>query len=208
MTAPNHPWNPLAVEPRGDFEPDTLYAAVGRALSAWEMMEGILANVFALLCRAEFEGAVRAYGAVAAFSGRKSMLEEAFACFPDRGKDGVKELPALLAKIQQFSGRRNEIAHGVVWYFSANQKSLGNYLVPATYNSRKRISGEAYMALHPMTNELPWHVALRYAYIGAQVDYYREQFFHLTTEAMAVADALGALAYEAFEQKNGDAPGM
>lgn len=204
MARPNHPWNPLPVETKGDFEPETLYASVGRALSAWEMAEGMLGRIFALLCRAEFQGAERAYGVVSSFSGRRDMLEQAFESFPGRDEPIVRDLPALLTRFQQFSARRNEIAHGVLWYFSGlggGQGGTGCYLVPATYNSRKRMAPEVFNALRPMTEDVPWHAALKYAYTSSQVGYYGRQFFGLAGEALLISDALGELAAKAYEEK-------
>ncbi|MDB5418574.1 MAG: hypothetical protein JWP50_1993 [Phenylobacterium sp.] len=191
----------MPVEPKGDFEPDTLYASVGRALSAWEMAEGMLGRIFALLCSADFPGAERAYGVVSSFSGRRDMLEQAFESYPGRTEPVVRDLPALLTKFHQFSARRNEIAHGILWYFSGLDENFGNYLVPATYNSRKRISPEAFNALRPMTTDVPWHAALKYAYTSSQIDYYGRQFFHLAGEALLISDALGQLAAAAYEEK-------
>jgi len=207
MAEPNHPWNPLPVEAMGDEDSDVLFAAIGRALSAWETMEGLLARVFASLCRAEFDGAVRAYGVVSSSSGRLDMLTEALESFPNRRVGEIANLPSLIKRIGRFGGRRNEIAHGVVWHFSADAKSLGHYLVPAMYNSRKRLSYEAFIAMRPMTTDLPWHAALKYAYNSSQVDYFRAQFTFLAIEVLAVADALGKLEAEAFEKKLGDDPG-
>lgn len=136
------------------------------------------------------------------------MLEQAFASFPGRGEPVVKDFPELLNRIHQFCARRNEIAHGVVWQFSTVAGDLGFYLVPAAYNSRKRLARDAFNALRPMTSDVPWHAGLKYAYTSAQIDYYGRKFFELGGEVLMIDDALSALAAKAYEEKFRGRPGM
>jgi len=111
------PWDRISGL-KGDDSAEVTYAAVGRALSSWEYFENEFAKLFS-----RFLGlldnnlpAIRAYGSVLTFKGRASMVEAAAEAFYF-----LKPNPTMHAKIEdiidrsgQFSGRRNEIAHGVV----------------------------------------------------------------------------------------------
>lgn len=200
MQKSNHPWNPLPAAAIGDELDTTLYEAVGRALTTWELMEGLLARIFSLLCRAEFGGAERAYGAVSASSGRREMIAEALGTFPRRNDPRLLPLPNLLDRVGKFGGRRNEIAHGIVMPISDRTEPLGFFLIPAMYNSRKRLSDDAFAALRPMTTDLPWSAALKYAYNSEQIIYYHTQFFELVDDALKLADVLGDMAANDFEK--------
>ena len=104
--------------------PDEIYAAVGRALSSWDGVEGVLAEIFALFCNTPIflkyleEPAIRAYGSVVSFNGRAEMLDAASRAYFHNKKTPTAELQmklrGLLQECRQFSGRRNDIAHGRV----------------------------------------------------------------------------------------------
>lgn len=192
----SNPWDVLPLAAHGDQEDSILYEKVGRALTQWENLEGTLGRIFGALCGARMhdEGAVRAFGVVAASSARLDMIEAAFAVFPGREKEGISALPAQLKRVGNYSARRNEIAHGVVSGFTENGAFRGYYLVPAYYNSRKRSPLRSDISTPEEAKAaLLAHGLGKYAYNSAQVDAYRQAFFHLNDAALGVDMALTRL---------------
>ena len=114
----SNPWDvPELSDPDADEE--KLYSSVGRALSAWEGFEHHLATLFGFFVSGSSDTntpARRAYGSVVSFQGRKQMLEAAAeAYFASRPNHQMSHrVTDLLKKAENFSARRNEIAHGRV----------------------------------------------------------------------------------------------
>jgi len=119
--------NPWDVPPKPSHAPDhrdELYAAVGKALSSWELIERALAEIFSLFVGAPVMGymldepAIRAYGSVISFNGRAEMLAAAAVGYFYKKKTPLPEIEkrvlGLLNECRNFSGRRNDIAHGRV----------------------------------------------------------------------------------------------
>ena len=135
----------------GDTEEAPLYTQVGRALSAWEAMEDIVARLFSALVGDRValmaSPATRAYGTVATFRGRKEMVSAAAQSyfFEKEHKGRLAEIKSFLNSCSDWSARRNEIAHGVVRQiilethplFQEELTDLTYYLIPANYNSNK-----------------------------------------------------------------------
>lgn len=206
MNQPNHPWNPLPRQDMGDANDDVLYAAIGRALSAWEYFENLLGDTFAGLCGARVtEGAERAYGVVSSFTGRRDMVDAAWSCHPQRGRPELADLPKTLERAKQFAARRNEIAHGVVIGWTVSGKPRGFYLCPASYNSRKRPSRQ--QAVESAADDETWmRLSIgNYAYTAEQVLYYRDQFSQLRTD---IARANHFVRFGPIEDQKGDASGV
>lgn len=115
------PWSIPPPPAEGDKDEDTLYRAVGFALSKWGRLEDTMAHIFASLISGDPLPASRAYGAVLTFKGRMEMTQAAakafFFLYPrkddDEGEDIEKYLAQLISEALRFSARRNEIAHGV-----------------------------------------------------------------------------------------------
>lgn len=119
----SEPWDRVRpYSKKVDERPEGIYEAVGRALSAWEGMEGMLSILFAFIVSGDTDAfaARRAYNAVRTFEGRLGMLRAAFSAYCHDYPQN-KELNKLRSSFNNtirlatgFSGRRNEIAHGVV----------------------------------------------------------------------------------------------
>jgi len=110
----------------GDRELDTTYAAVGRALSSWERYEGVLSLLFsALVVNMERVGARRAYVAVRTFEGRAEMLKAASEGYfhEHPNEKFLNDFKEILKAAKNFASRRNDIAHGVVDYFSITMET-------------------------------------------------------------------------------------
>jgi hypothetical protein len=75
-----NPWDIPKPEPVGSPDADSVYVGVGQALSEWEAVETACARIFAFLVGAstewgEISPAVRAFGTVISFPGRREMIE-------------------------------------------------------------------------------------------------------------------------------------
>jgi hypothetical protein len=137
------PWDIPPHPEKCDTAADTVFNAVGRALTKWETAEGACARLFAIFVgaphdAAEMTPAVRAYGSVVSFNGRCEMLRSAaeayFAEHPH--KDLETDFKLLMVECQRYSARRNEIAHGTVVALMNGEtdQRLGFVLVPSFYN--------------------------------------------------------------------------
>jgi len=168
-----NPWDIPSSPTSGDDSLDTLYQAVGRALTEWEHVESALGDLFAFLVGAPWEypskqPAVRAYGSVISFQQRATMLIEAAEAYFNLHPD--ENLTHRFSRIvstecREFSSRRNEIAHGRVQaaFESPMGGRLSNFLTPGLYASKKW-----------RPNEPP-----KYIYTSKEIDYFRNQFEEL-----------------------------
>jgi hypothetical protein len=70
------PWDVPPPPVRGDADKEVLFAAVGKALSSWETLEGRLALIFGHLVSPKGDDlpALRAYGALLTSHGRCELL--------------------------------------------------------------------------------------------------------------------------------------
>ena len=81
-----NPWDVRPVASTGDWDPNHLFTAVGRALTEWAQLENAWSEVFAIIIfapvRKKFQApAIRAYGSVNTFNGRCAMLSAAGEAF-------------------------------------------------------------------------------------------------------------------------------
>jgi hypothetical protein len=161
------PWMVSSVPKKGAATREELYLAVGAALSAWELVEEGLAEIFALFVGASVSGhdpAIRAFGSVLTFKGRQEMVcaaKESFFLKAAVHEPLVKQFGELNEEAGGFAGRRNEIAHGRVQSLSGK----GFYLLPGLYNTSKN-------PINPQTK----NPLLAYAYGPKEIESYREGF--------------------------------
>ena len=80
-------WDKPEREPRGDLDADTIYRAVGAALSQWEQLESTLSEIFATLVESKSQAARRAYGNIASSVGRIQALDCAAEIFFEAHQD-------------------------------------------------------------------------------------------------------------------------
>ncbi len=137
------PWDIPPVPEDGDHDIFTTFAAVGRALTEWEHVEGALAQVFSFLVGAEWtttEPAVRAYGSVVSFQGRANMLDEAAAGYFHTRPNKLFETAfhqVISVECRKFSDRRNDIAHGRVIAGIGKSGRPGYFLTPSLSSTKK-----------------------------------------------------------------------
>lgn len=181
----SNPWDILAKEDQGDNDIDVLFAAVGRSLSDWEILEGTLGQIFADLCGSQTEAPARAYGVVVSCAGRLDMLREVFGCFEHRRNPDVAAFPIFLNDVGRFGARRNEIAHGHAVSITSGRIHQGFFWCPSRYSSRKTMSSAARMELFEQRGSEAW-LAFglgNYAYNSCQIDHYTEHFRDLNRRA-------------------------
>jgi len=182
------PWEDRPRPDQGDKRSITTFAAVGRALTQWEYLEAKLAELFGALVGSEpgemgsisTDPAARAFGAVLGSANRITMIEEAakahFRLYPDSTLE-KRLLTFTSTELRHFSGKRDNIAHGIVESFfskRSNSLKLGYWLIPSYYATKKyKLDG-----------------IRAYAYTAAEIDYFAKQFDRLWIEADALVSAI------------------
>ena len=141
-----NPWDKPPIPKLGDDSEDITYAGVGRVMSAWEQVEIELGFTYGqFLKRSDHRNAIREYGQGRIFSERLSILTRAsdihFRRYPNQDEEGAFLM--LRKAIEGFSGRRNDVAHGIVRTFLLTQKEDDatprhmSFLMPAYYDPRR-----------------------------------------------------------------------
>lgn len=169
------PWDDRPHPKQGDKRAAKTYEAVGRALTQWEYLEAKLAELFSQLVGGEwpsdgapYHPAVRAFGSVFGSAARLTMIEEAakahFQWYPNPSLE-TRLHEHIGTECRKFSGKRDNIAHGVVdMRFSDPPKlKLGYWLVPSYYATKK----------HPLQGPSA------YAYTSTEISYFLKEFDRL-----------------------------
>jgi hypothetical protein len=181
------PWEVPDPPENGDATHDVTFAAVGEALSKWEWFEGNLSLVFSCLLGTGYGNmaALRAYGSVESFRGRATLIEHAaevhFKYKPSDALHGdLKNL--LRMALNNFSGRRNEIAHGIVnpYITIENERAVrkGFVLYPAYYATRKRTL--------PQIGEPVMDTKANYVYSSVEIKKFAEEFGKLAETTIEI----------------------
>jgi hypothetical protein len=141
---PNDPWAIPRHATKGESSEEAIYVGVGRALDTWERFESTLGWLYGAVIDPgrHNRAAARAFGSLAAFSARADQLEQAAKVhFAERPNLPVeRQFKTLLHVARRASPRRNDIAHGQVWFLSRGLREGwegGYYLGPASYNARR-----------------------------------------------------------------------
>jgi hypothetical protein len=157
------------------------YEAVGRALSSWEIYEGILSVLFSVFVTPNLStrGGMRAYHAVRTFEGRADMLRAASqAYFEEQPETEFQTaFKNILTHATAFAPRRNEITHAAV----GNFRPLGgditdSYALYPSYASFKNRDLKSQAA---------------YCMTSAELDYFSEHFRALQKP---VTDLMGKIS--------------
>lgn len=167
----------LPILSKGGSNPDELAAAVGYALTQWELIDEFLAMTFGSLVQSRGSSAEAAYGMISAFGQRCGMIRAAAKKSLPRGSRLLIELNAVLADLENLSGKRNNIAHGII---SRNMvggggdkrprnKLVGYFLTPPRYNTKKALTDERLAELVTASPGLAGHKLQAYAYTDTQV---------------------------------------
>lgn len=186
------PWHPSQLQEQGDPTPEPLYTAVGAALTQWEKLECVQADLYGSLVGSRRGAAVRGFGMIAASSTRATMVIAAAEAVLSDDEELLTETVRLLKDIGELSARRNEIAHGVVSNPSGTRMlpdwtvepfDQGHFLMPAYYAARYRNPKERDM-FSPLTE------TGKYAYTASQVMnfavHFAEHYSRLVTQMFKV----------------------
>jgi hypothetical protein len=128
----------------GDANMETTHASVGRAISRWEVYDGVLSVLFSAFVSPSFttKSAMRAYSAVRTFEGRLDMLRAASAAYFDEQPETelLAAFKEVLRNASCFSPRRNEITHAAVANFLAEDGTVTDTyaLYPAYVSFKER----------------------------------------------------------------------
>lgn len=91
-----------------------LVQAVGLALSFWEHLESVQADLFHAIVRGKNNSSYVAYCSVDGSAARLNMLKSAVESGLNEHPDTQTRISAHARLIGNFSARRNEIAHGLI----------------------------------------------------------------------------------------------
>ena len=180
---PNCIWDVPPIPEAGEDDPVILFQAVGAALTSWEYLESVLALLFGTMLGLETVSlsAQRAYGSIAAFTGRLDLLKGAASGYFEQHPDAKHEatFDALGKTLRKAAGRRNDIAHGTVTLYPRHapaRECVGYLLIPSSYSVIK--------------NDAHWKP--KYAYSAATIDRFRLQFAELVAPtADILVDIMG-----------------
>jgi hypothetical protein len=170
---------------KGDESDSGLFEAVGRLTSQWEHFEAYFGLLFGVLVesRGHTDGAMRAYGTVVSFKGRSAMVTAAALAFFTRYPDKTLEdrLSALTGRAGDPSGKRNEVAYGIVQvYFPDTKERSGFALVPSFNATNKRVIEVAAEG----RGLAPFKATGKYAYVSSDIYNFIEEIDGLTKDTM------------------------
>lgn len=130
----------------GDKTEDSIYVAVGRALSHWEKFDAALGGLFGAFVGIDHGPAERAYAAVRTFEGRLEMLRAASGAFFNKYPNEYfqKRMVELMRLAANFGPRRNDITHAIVDLFREEgqrdpiieRRGYGLFPTEASYKAR------------------------------------------------------------------------
>jgi hypothetical protein len=147
------PWDRPPFPARGNRSERVLFESIGRALMAWEEAETTLAQLYAVFATgwARDEPANKEYGVPPNYGQRMQALEKKasvfFARYPSQDDEGA--FSAIVQEANGYSGRRNDIAHGVTrhihWIINPRSSEsllsladrLGSCVVPPHFRGNK-----------------------------------------------------------------------
>lgn len=112
-----------------DLDVNVLYAAVGRALCAWETLEAHLSYLYSICIERPMQiEALQEYGRDARiFQKRMDALASAAAKYFQKHPSQVREgiLDDLIADSRKLAEKRNQIAHGIVYSMTVFSRRAG-----------------------------------------------------------------------------------
>lgn len=175
---------------KGNSDGNVLYASIGRALSQWERYESRLSILFAAFVAGDKKNnaARRSYVAVRTFEGRAEMLRAASSSyFEESSNTEMQEaFRDILRTATSYSPRRNDVAHGVVDYFLAED----------LYRAGKTgifLSSENQYALYPSWasyRERDIKGAPSYCMSSVEIDYFFHEFTKIVKPVMELTSKL------------------
>ena len=168
------PWDTPAPEEAGSSTADEIFLSVGRALSAWEVVQDGMQDLFCTLCKASPFALGRAFGVIESVPAKIDMMRYAARESLFGHKELLSRVEALLTEIINFNMRRNDIAHGIVSLVSKQDKQLGFFLIPPHSMSKK---------IKDLRNlKTPLEDIHGYRFTARQIDNFASEFSRLWSE--------------------------
>jgi hypothetical protein len=130
-------WELPAPEPKGDDDGAPIFVSVGAALTSFEVLQEHLSSLFCALVGLESGALRRALGTIESVSQKTTMARYAARISLSAHKELLKRTEDILTEVENFSHRRNDIAHAHVLDMSVNGERWGCYLVPGSHVSKK-----------------------------------------------------------------------
>lgn len=181
----------------GNADRETIFLAVGQALTHWETLETMLAMVFRGLIRSEDDAAsTRVYGLLSGPKQRGEVLKELLFHFSASAINSAWKEAALTDELLKHyalaADRRNNFAHGVVTGLSNDSGSLGFFLCPGHFNSRQMNSQVAVAVgqVRPDARDPYPGFGHRFRYTAEQIQSFSAGFLSLCEVATHIASSL------------------
>jgi hypothetical protein len=162
-----NPWDRLKPEAIGSQTRDAIYTAVGMALDQWEALQEHLELLFGALVESDSYALRRAFGTLESVPNKVAMMREAAIMSLTNNQVLLEKTCSLLTEINEFSQRRNDIAHGQVDMYRRTPR--GWFLTPRFHYTKKYKPGSP----EPMA----------YRWMSDQINQYTVEFQRLRAEA-------------------------
>lgn len=161
------PWHAPPFPLRGDTDDTLTFAGVGRVTTMWESIEFELSNLCHNFTDDRQIDGQRQYGEGNIFANRLSILSK-FACayftrHCDQSKEG--RFNELCTQARQFSTRRHEVAHGIVFDITLIT-AFREKLEPGITSPQWAVVAPYYAMRHHDDGGLPY-----FAYSSVELDY-------------------------------------
>lgn len=160
------PWGQPPIPLRGDNDENATYAGIGRVTSKWEEIEFELSNLCHDFANGLTDDGQRAYGEGKIFSNRLEILvtysKKFFVSRCSQDAEGI--FYSLAKQAQQFSLRRHEVAHGIV--FDISVITFFKERMEDTSSPQWAVVAPYYAARHHASDGLP-----RFAYASPELNY-------------------------------------
>lgn len=194
-------WDRPISQKLGDPNPIGLYAAVGHALSEWEMTEERLSALCVIFSEANAAGAVavamrQVYGSIESSVGRRTALtklhEVYFHPYPDTPEIKTP-FTQLMEGFSSAARLRDDLAHGLVTRIetvasSDGPRKYGCFLCPADYNTGRNYP---YMKWDSDDDDVLKIMPGKYRYTANDVINIVQQFNLLRDKIVEYIDTIG-----------------
>jgi hypothetical protein len=156
----SNPWDPFPFPLEGDEDCRLTFEGIGRIITIWEHVEFTLARIYSIFVGRPDTDAVHEYGAPRIFRERIALLKSASCRWeirhPSQRLEHFRDL--MCADAELLAGRRNEIAHSVVFdvsqlpYFQdrltrPGYRSTPNTLLSHHTSRQRRTKGKSRIGL-------------------------------------------------------------
>lgn len=134
----SNPWDRPPLATRGDDHESKTFEAVGHVMTGWEQVEMELACLYAAFLGVQPLAAIAMpeYVKARVFWQRRDVVLEAAACYFQRycSQELEGKRDGVMAAVNGFADRRNDVAHGIV---TANFDQTNSLLGPASYRHKE-----------------------------------------------------------------------